>query len=208
MTQFQQRNLVRIKVLLVGPETNSGTRVALPDLANRFELAVDVAAFEGHQKFVTRATDRDFQPLGQRIDNGHPDPVQTAGELVVVVRELATGMQGGEDDFHPRLLHLGVHVDRHAPPIIDNFQRTILEQLDLDISRMSSQCLVDTVVDDLLGKMIGPLCIGVHSGAFSHRIESAEDFDGSSIILATHKKYVLFLLPGWGCMWRSVAQLP
>jgi len=40
------------------------------------------------------------------------------------------------------------------------------------------QRLVDAVVDDFLGQVVGPRGVGVHARALAHRVETGEDFDG------------------------------
>ena len=41
---------------------------------------------------------------------------------------------------------------------------------DIDLTAMSGERLIDRVIDHLLSKMIGPRCVGVHSGALAHRL--------------------------------------
>ena len=38
-----------------------------------------------------------FEPLGQGVDNGRTDAVQTAGDLVAAAAELAAGVQDGQN---------------------------------------------------------------------------------------------------------------
>jgi len=50
---------------------------------------------------------------------------------------------------------------------------------------VAGQGFVDAVVDDFLGKVVRPAGVGVHAGAFAHRVEAREDFDGVGVIRAS-----------------------
>ncbi|MNN57514.1 hypothetical protein D3C81_1725060 [compost metagenome] len=111
--------------------------------------------------------------------------MQTAGELVVLVGKLATGMQLGEDQLDARNTFLGVNVHRHASAVIADLQGMVGMQDHLHRCGMPGQGFVDTVVDDFLGKVVRPTGVGVHAGAFAHRVEAREDFDGVCVIRAS-----------------------
>jgi hypothetical protein len=57
------------------------------------------ALAELHGMHFAVAADRQAQHLGQRVDAGNAHAVQTAGHLVTVLVEFATGVQFGERDF-------------------------------------------------------------------------------------------------------------
>ena len=52
--------------------------------------------------------------------------------------------------------------------------------------RISGDRLVDAVVNHLLNEVIRPVCLGIHSGAFSHRLKSCQDFDRRGIVISSH----------------------
>jgi hypothetical protein len=67
--QSFDRDLVRIEILLVGPEANGRARVGLADLAHFLELAAFLAANETQVVFDAAATNPDFEVFRQRIDD-------------------------------------------------------------------------------------------------------------------------------------------
>ena len=105
-----------------------------------------------------------------------------AGELVVLVGELAAGVQLGQDqlDAGDALFRMDVH--RHAATVVDHLEGVVGVQDHLHLARMTGQGLVHAVVDDFLGQVVGPGGVGVHARALAHRIESGEDFDGVGVI--------------------------
>ena len=73
---------------LVVPVTSS----RLDRIAAVVALLVDLAV----------APDLELERLRQRVHDRHADAVQTAGDLVAVVVELAAGVQHGQHDFRGR----------------------------------------------------------------------------------------------------------
>ncbi len=108
--------------------------------------------------------------------------MQAAGELVVLVGELAARMQLGEDQLDAGHTLFRVNVDRHATAVVADFQRMVGVQDDLHRFGVAGQGFVDAVVDDFLGEVVRPTGVGVHAGAFAHRVEAREDFDGVGVI--------------------------
>ncbi len=109
--------------------------------------------------------------------------MQAAGELVILVRELAAGVQLGQDDLDPRHLLLRMDVDRHAAAVVDHRQRLVGVQDHADLRRVTGDRLVDAVVDDFLREVVGAGRIGVHPRPLSHRLEPRQDFDRGGVIL-------------------------
>jgi hypothetical protein len=115
--------------------------------------------------------DRDVEMTRQAVDHGHPHPVQPAGEAIVALGELTPGVQCRQDDLDTRFFQLGVRIDRHAAPVVDDLKRAVRVQRDGDAARMAGERFIDRVVDDLLGQMIGPGRVGVHAGALANGLE-------------------------------------
>ena len=90
--------------------------------------------------------------------------MQAATELVALIRELAPGVQGGQDNLDPRQLLLGVQIDGHAAPVIGHADSAIAVQHNVDLAAVPRQCLVDRVIDDFLGQMIRAGGVGIHAG--------------------------------------------
>ena len=108
--------------------------------------------------------------------------MQTTGELVVLVAELAAGMQLGKDQFDARYAFFRVDIHRHATAIVEHFQRIVLVEDHLDRLGVPGQGFVDAVVDDFLGQVVGACGVGVHARALAHRVEAGKDFDGVCVI--------------------------
>ena len=87
----------------------AGDREVVQRLAALVALLVDLLV----------APDLEVEPFGQRVHDRDADAVQTAGNLVAVVVELAAGVQHRQHDFGGRLAAL-VHVDRDAAAVVDD----------------------------------------------------------------------------------------
>jgi len=113
----------------------------------------------------------------QRVDDRHADPVQAAGELVVLVRELTAGVQAREDQLGATHLLARMGVDRHPATVVGDLERPVLVQHDVDLPAVPGNRLVDAVVDDLMRQMVRPLCVGVHARPSPDGLEAAQDLD-------------------------------
>ncbi|MNR00882.1 hypothetical protein D3C85_1166700 [compost metagenome] len=111
-----------VEVFRIRREEHAGAGVALADRTDDFQLGGLVAILEGHLVFVAVTLYPHPHFGGQGVDHGNTHPVQTAGELVVLVGKLATGMKLGEDQLDARNTFLGVNVHRHATAVIADFQ--------------------------------------------------------------------------------------
>ena len=111
--------------------------------------------------------------------------MEAAAKLIVFIGEFSSRVEGTENHFHPRLALLRVNVYRHTTTIVGHSDGAILIQGNADFACVTAQRLIDTVVDNLLGKVIGAGRIGVHTGAFAHRLKSRKDFNIFSGVL-TH----------------------
>ena len=94
-------------------------------------------------------------------------------------------MQLGKDQLDARHTLFGVNVHRHATTVVGHFQGMVGVKDDLHRLGVPGQGFVDAVVDDFLGKVVRPTGVGVHAGAFAHRVEAREDFDGVGVIRAS-----------------------
>ena len=86
-------------------------------------------------------------------------------------------MQGAENHLNARPALLRVHIHRHAAAVVTHCNSAIAMQNDVDARSMPGQRLVDTVVDNFLGQMVGASGVGVHAGALAHRLKPGEDFN-------------------------------
>ena len=88
-------------------------------------------------------------------------------------------MENGQHDFRRRLA-AGVQVDRNAAAVVDDGDRVVDVDGDVDLIAESGQRLVDRVVDDLVDEVVQPGRAGgpdVHRRALPHRLEAFEDLD-------------------------------
>ena len=109
-----------------------------------------LAAVEGHRPGLAVAVDFDIEPLGQRVDDGGADAVQTTGGRVRAGAELAAGMELGEYDLDPGEARSWV---RCRPGSRARESRTSTLPSGCRMTSMwlavTGECLVDGVVDDL-----------------------------------------------------------
>ncbi len=109
--------------------------------------------------------------------------MQTARELIIFVGKFASRVQRGKNHFHPRQALFRMHIHGHAAAIVSHRERAIAVERDVDLAGVTGKGFVDTVVDNLLGKMVGAGGIRVHSRTLSDRIKACENFNIFSGIL-------------------------
>ena len=171
--------LGRIEIFGSGQKRSRGAGVRARHGADLLQIGCLVAAGEGHVVFLAVAPDPDLQVAGQRVDHRHAHAVQTAGEAVVAVGELAAGVEVGQDHLDPGHALLGVDVHRHAAAVVGSTSsEPSAYRMTVIVAGMAGQGLVDAVVDDLLGQVVGAGGVGVHPRALAHRVEAAQDFNG------------------------------
>ena len=178
--------LRRVEILRIRPEAQAGAGVLAADRADHLQRAGAVAVAEADAVLAALALDVDLHQRGQRVDHRHAHAVQAAGEGVVAVAELAARVQAGEDQFDAGDLLLRVDVHGHAAAVVADLAAAVLEQHDVDGSRVPGQCLVHRVVDDFLRQMIRARGVGVHAGAAFDRVQAGEDFDVGGVVTGVH----------------------
>jgi hypothetical protein len=57
---------------------------------------------------------------------------------------------------------------------------------DFDTIAVTCYSLVDTVVDNFLGKVIGALGLCVHAGSHAHGLQTSQHLNGGGIVLSGH----------------------
>jgi hypothetical protein len=107
--------------------------------------------------------------------------VQTAGDLVTLAAELATGVQHREHDLRRRLVGvLGVGVDRNTAAVVDHPASAVGQEGHVDAVRVAGEGLVDGVVDDLVHQVVKARRTrrtDVHTGPFADRLEALQNRD-------------------------------
>ncbi len=152
--------------------------VGLPDrLQGRLGLSMAVLLAVG----FTVAMDGHDQPLGQGIDHRHADPVQAPGDLVGVVVELTAGVEHGHDDLGRGPALVFVHVHGDAAAVVDNADRFVLVNRDVDFATVAGERFVDGVVDGLEHHVVQTGAVvrvsNVHARSLSDRVQAFENLD-------------------------------
>jgi hypothetical protein len=148
--------------------------------ADLLQVAGRLAAGELLTEDLAVALDLDVQGLGQRVDHGHADTVEPAGDLVALAAELPAGVELRQDDRH-RGKALVLHdVGRDARAVVRNGHRVVRVDDHLDQVGAPREGLVDGVVDDLEHEMMeasGARRADVHARSQADRLEALENGD-------------------------------
>src|SRR5262245_62894824 len=103
---------------------------------------------------LAAAANLDLEPLAERVHHGDADPVQTAGDLVCGVLELAASVQHGQHDLGRRLAALLVDVDGNAAAVVAGGAGAVGAPADSDVVAEASQRLVDGAVDRFVNERV------------------------------------------------------
>ena len=135
---------------------------------------------------VVVAPDLEIEPLRERVDDRDADAVQAARHLVGAVLELAAGVQDRQRDFSGRLAAL-VHVGRNAAAVVDDADRVVEVDRDVDFGAEAGERFVDRVVDDLVNQVMQPgrpRGADVHRRTLADRFKAFEDLDAFRAVFA------------------------
>ncbi len=127
----------------------------------------------------TIALNFEFEKVGESVDDGDTDAVETAGNFVRVAVEFSAGVKHGQDDFSRGALFSGVHVNGNRDGIVG-------VNGDVHFVRVAGHCFVDGVVDNFPDQVVKTHFAGranVHGGAQTNGFQAAENFDGFRVVL-------------------------
>ena len=164
-------------------------RAALVGLSRDLQRLHGYAIVELHEVRLAVAPDAKLQPLGKRIHHRDADTVQTPGDLVRVLVELAPGVQLGHHDLGGGALEIVVVLDvgRYAAAVVDHRDRVVGMDHDLDVVAMPGKGFVDRVVHDFEDHVVKARAIGgiadVHPGALAHGVQALEDLDAGGVVV-------------------------
>ncbi len=150
-----------------------------------------VAIAKLHLIRVAVAADGQTQPFGQCVDHRHADPVQPAGDLVGVAVELAAGVQHGHHDLGGRTpqLVVGMDLDGDAAAVVDDADRVVGVDDDLDVVAVAGQGLVDRVVDHLEHHVVQAGAVAgvadVHARPLAHGFQPFQDLDAVGVVVGS-----------------------
>jgi hypothetical protein len=121
-----------------------------------------------------------------RVDDRDADAVQAAGDLVAAaVAELAAGVQDGQHDLDGRLALLLHRRDGDAAAVVDDRDRVVGVDRDVDAVAVARERLVDGVVHDLVDQVVQATDTGradVHARALAHGLETLQDGDVLGVV--------------------------
>ena len=167
----------------VGEEADVGAaaaRVVVEDVALVDDVAGGDAAHVLLGVDASVAADLDAHMLGERVDDGRSDAVESAGDLVGAAAELPAGVQRRHDRLEGGAPGRRVHVDGDAAPVVPDGDGAVGVDADGYAVAVAGHGLVDGVVDDFVDEMVEPALVGaadVHAGPAAHRLEALEHLD-------------------------------
>lgn len=94
-------------------------------------------------------------------------------------------MEDGEDCLESRSSRLLVLIDRDTTAIIIDSDGVVTMEDGRDGTTVTSECFIDTIIDDLLDHMVESFDIrrsDIHSWSLADWLESLEDFDRGGIV--------------------------
>jgi hypothetical protein len=106
--------------------------------------------------------------------------VETAGDLVGVLVELAAGVQHGQRQLDAGDPLRGVDVHREPAPVVDHGDRVVRVDGDVHAVGVTRECLVDRVVHHLVHQVVEAPRTGgadVHARPLANRLQALEDLD-------------------------------
>jgi hypothetical protein len=101
--------------------------------------------------------------------------VQAARDFVSLASELATGVQLGHDDLERRLVVLRHVVNRNPATVVDDPDRTVRADGDVDGAAVAGQSFVHRVVDHLVHEVMQASVTGgsdVHARPLADRFQA------------------------------------
>jgi hypothetical protein len=116
--QVGDRKFIGIEILRIRPEPDGRARPRLRRLSHNLELRLGLAGREADVVFLAAAAHPAFEILRERVHDRYADAVQAARVLVVLIAELAAGVQPREDHLDAADFLLGMNVDGHPAPVI------------------------------------------------------------------------------------------
>ena len=178
VAQLRQRDAGGVEVRGVRQEADGGAGVAPAHAVHDFQRGGGFALAEALLVDLAVALHFHRQPLGKGVHHGHAHAVQAAGEAVVLVVELAAGVQLGEDEFDAGEAVLRVDVHRHAAAVVAHVDGAVRADDNFDVAGETGQRLVHAVVHHLLHQVVGMGGVRVHARPAAHRRETGEHLDG------------------------------
>ena len=162
------------------------------DVTQFLQAALGNAARETLPVEFPVAGDLHLKKVGQGVDDGHANTVQTAGGFVSLAVEFAAGVKLGHDHFERRLArHLRMVLDRYAATIVGDGQAAFDIEMHLDEIGMAGHGLVHRIVDDFGKEMVKCLFIraaDIHAGTHADRLEPFQNPDRRGAVFVCNRR--------------------
>ncbi len=179
------------------------TRIDFADHMQRFR---GFPAFEADQMDFSIAHDFSFEPIGKRVDALCTDPVKTTGVFISALAEFPACVKIGEHELNGGHAEFFVHVDRNAPAIVRDRNRTIDVNRNFDQAAIACEVLVDRVIQHFENAVVEATLIGIadiHAGPLA---------DGFQALQLVNLRGAIFLLGpnlsfGFVCLVRSLGHI-
>ena len=174
---FGQDVVVKLDIgenLRAWAEPNNGSPAL--GLANHDQIGLRLAQTVTLLVGLALPMDGQVQGLGQRVDDGHADAVEAAGDFVGVAVELTACVEDSHDHLGGGLPLLRVDIYGDTAAIVGDCDGFVRVDGDGDIGAEPGQSLIDGVIDHLknhvveAGAVIG--IANVHAGAFADSVEA------------------------------------
>jgi len=94
--------------------------------------------------------------------------------------EFAPGVNLRQNHLKRTRTAIGMNVDRDASSVVDDGERPVRVQRDVNVPTVAGHCLVDRIIDDLIDQMVQPArrrVTNIHPWAQSNRLDSLEHPD-------------------------------
>ncbi len=135
---------------------------------------------------VAFAFDLELEPLADRVDGADADAVETGGDLVAGVIELAPSVEDRHHDLG-RADALRVHARGNAAAVVLDRETAVEVDGDVHLRTEAAEMLVDRVVDDLPDEVVEAGAVvhvaDVHARTLAHGLEAFEDGDVVAAII-------------------------
>ena len=176
-------SLVRGAEILHGAYFHHGARDWILDGLNF--TVYDHAVLKAQKVGVSVAVHLELEPGGECVHAGDAHAVQTAGNLVAVVIELAAGVQFGEGDFGSRALGfvLVVELDGggNAAAVVHDAHGVVHVNRDEDVFGKAGHGFVNGVVHDFVDELMKTGTVAhvadIHAGTLSDGFKPFQNLD-------------------------------
>ena len=126
------------------------------------------------------AVNNNLNPLGQGVDHGDTNPVETTRDLVAAGSELAAGVENRQNSLKGAFAGFGVDIRRDAAAVVADGTAAVLFDRNPDLVAMPSEGFVNGVIDHLIDQVVQaprPGGADVHPRALTDRLQALQDLD-------------------------------